>query len=155
MSFDDNLLRVSVDCVLANFCALSKDLGFTAKVFGIPTIADGTLTITGSKVDMDVDTTDAIICGILGNLLGPLALLITDSTLAFIAASIRTGETSSSRRELPSQPLPGSEQDFKIELTHASASPGRLAADGKAESWFPIRSERSSTFDWSPVRCRS
>ena len=24
MSFDDNLLRVSVDCVLANFCALSK-----------------------------------------------------------------------------------------------------------------------------------
>lgn len=132
MSFDDNLLRVSVDCVLANFCALSKDLGFTAKVFGIPTIADGTLTITGSKVDMDVDTTDAIICGILGNLLGPLALLITDSTLAFIAAYNPDGRNFEFPTEDTSQPLPGSEQDFKIELTHVSASPGRLAADGKA-----------------------
>jgi len=131
-SFDQDLLRVSVDCAVTGFCTRAKDLGFTAKVWGTPSIADGTLTITGSNVDMDLDTTDAIVCSLLGNLLGPVALLVFDGALAFIAAYNPDGRNFEYPTTDTSQPLPGSDQDFKIELTRASASPGRLAADGKA-----------------------
>lgn len=132
VSFDNNLINISVDCVLQNACALVKDLGFTASLYGIPSIDGGTLSIQSSDVNMDLDDFDAVVCTILGSLIGPLSLTITEVMLAIVAAYNPTGKNLEFPTTDTSKPLPGSDQDFKIQVTGAALSPGSLIADGVA-----------------------
>jgi hypothetical protein len=132
VSFDNNLLNISVDCVLQGACAFGKDLEFTASVYGIPSIDGDTLSIKSSDVNMDLDDFDAVVCTILGSLMGPLSLTITEVMLAIIAAYNPTGKNLEFPTTDTSRPLPGSDQDFKIQLTGAALSPGSLTADAVA-----------------------
>ncbi len=132
VTFESNLLRVSIDCVAQGACALRKDLNFTATVSGTPGISDGTVTIEGSDIELDVDNWDAVVCTILSVLWGPFGLILNLGVLAFIAAYNPTGKNLEFPTSDTSKPLPGSEQDFKIQLTGASVNPGTMIADGQA-----------------------
>ena len=132
VSFDNNLIDISVDCVLKGACGLIKDLEFTASLYGIPSIDGDTMSIQSSDVDMDLDDFDAVVCTILGALMGPLSLTITEVMLAIIAAYNPSGKNLEFPTTDTSKPLPGSDKDFKIQLTGAALSPGSLIADAVA-----------------------
>jgi hypothetical protein len=138
VAFDGGLLFVSIDCVLPGLCTfgvepfeITKDLNFTATAFGTPRIENGTLTIEGSEVDFDLDDTDAVVCLLMGSLHGPLSLLINEGVLAFIAAYNPTGRNFEYPTMDTSRPLPGTDKDFKIELTQAAVRQGAIVADGQ------------------------
>ena len=132
VGLENGLIRVTVDCVAQNACAFGKDLGFTTSVYGIPNIDGDTVTIKSSDVDMDLDDFDAVVCTVLSAFLGPFGIIITEVALAIIAAYNPTGRDLEFPTADTSQPLPGSELDFKIQLTSAAVSPGSLTADGVA-----------------------
>jgi hypothetical protein len=132
VSFEDGLLRISLDCFLQNACAFHKDLGFTASVSGIAYVDGDTLSIKTNDVDIDLDDIDAVVCTILGALSGPFSLIITEVILAIVAAYNPTGRNLEYPATDTSRPLPGSDQDFKIALTNATISAGTLTADAVA-----------------------
>jgi hypothetical protein len=132
ITFDDNLLSVSVDCVVPAACPFGKDLGFTGRAFGVPSVAGGTLTIQGSDVDIDVDDGDAAVCLVLSSLTGPLSLMLNEAVLAVLDSLNPAGRNFEFPTYETSDPLPGSEKDLKIQLMRASVSPGTLTADGVA-----------------------
>src|SRR5262249_17323241 len=73
----------------------------------------------------------AVVCLLMGSLHGPLALLINEGVLAFIASYNPTGRNFEYPTIDTSKPLPGTDKDFKIELTQATVRQGSLAADGR------------------------
>jgi hypothetical protein len=131
VSFGSGRLHVSLDCTMKKACEFGKDLGFTASVSGTPGIANGTLAVESSDVDIDLDNSDAFLCTILNSILGPLGTVATIAVEAY-AASLNP---SSSDLDIPvsetSTPLPGSDKVVHLELTHAAIGSGALGADGQ------------------------
>jgi hypothetical protein len=129
--FGSGQLHVSIDCTMKNACEFGKDLGFTATVTGTPGIANGTLHIDSSDVDIDLDNSDAFLCAILNSILGPFGTVFTIVVEA-IAASYNPSSTDV---DIPvsetSTPLPGSDKVVHVELTEAAMSPGLLTAEGE------------------------
>jgi hypothetical protein len=131
VSFGSGRLHVSLDCTMKKACEFGKDLGFTASVTGTAGIANGTLTLESSDVDINLDNSDAFLCTILNSILGPLGTVATIAVEAY-AASLNP---SSSDLDIPvsetSTPLPGSDKVVHLELTHAAIGSGALGADGQ------------------------
>jgi hypothetical protein len=131
IEFDDTILHLAVRCAAKNACPL-KDLNFTARLSASAVIENGTLSLQSSKIDIDVDTLDKIVCTILSGILGPFGVVFTLAVLVFLAAFDPSGRNLEFPTTANSEPLPGSLKDFKISLTQASIMPGSLIADGKA-----------------------
>jgi hypothetical protein len=131
IEFDDTVLHLAVDCSAENACPL-KDLNFTARLNGFVVIDGGNLTIQSSSVDIDVDTVDKIVCTLLSAFLGPFGVVFTLAVLVFLAAYNPSGRNLEFPATDNSEPLPGSEKDFKISLTKASITPGSVIAEGIA-----------------------
>jgi hypothetical protein len=129
--FGENHVKLTLDCVVRDFCAFSKDLAFTATVGGPPRIKDATLTIDTKTVDFNLDNTDALVCGLTSAALGPFGDIFLVGALGFAAAY----NPNSSDLNLPvsetSGPLPGSDKVVDLQLTSATMSPGVLTADGR------------------------
>jgi hypothetical protein len=128
--FQDGSLRVALDCLCADACAFGKDLSFTATVDGSVIAVGGKLGIATSNVDFDLDNTDALLCSLLGALLGPFGLIITEGVLAFIAAFNPSAPDLDLQVSRMSEPLPGTDQIVDLRLRSASVVPGVLTADG-------------------------
>jgi hypothetical protein len=131
VAFLDGKLRASIDTRLVDACAFKKDLALTARVDGTPAIANGTLTLLASEVDLDLDNTDAFLCAVLNSIAGPVATVIAIAVLSLIAAY----NPSASDLDIPiaetSDPLPGSDKVVDVELTKATITPGLLTAQGR------------------------
>jgi hypothetical protein len=131
IEFDNTFLSLAVRCAAKNACPL-KDLNFTARLTASAVIDNGTLSLQSSKIDIDVDTVDKIVCTILSGILGPFGVVFTLAVLVFLAAFDPSGRNLEFSTAESSEPLPGSLKDFKISLTRASILPGSLIAEGKA-----------------------
>ena len=131
ISFEDGLLRISIDCTAKEACPLGKDLSFTATLTGTPVIDGGTLAVQTSKIDIDVDNFDAVVCTLLGAILGPLGVVFMLAVLTFLAVYDPRGKNPEFPATDNTEPLPGSDQDLKIQLTRASVVPETLVADGQ------------------------
>jgi hypothetical protein len=132
IAFQNGRLLISLDCVAVDACVLHKDLAFTASLTGTPAVAGGQLTITTSELDFDLDNWDAVVCTLLGGLIGPFGIVITVVALSLIAAI----NPAVSNLDIPvsetSDPLPGSDKVVRAVLTQAEmASSGPLTADGQ------------------------
>jgi hypothetical protein len=131
VAFLDGKLRVSIDTRLIDACAFGKDLALTARVDGTPAIANRTLTLSASEVDLDLDNTDAFLCAVLKGIAGPWAAAFTIAVLSLIAAY----NPSASDLDIPiaetSDALPGSDKVVDVELTKATITPGLLTSRGQ------------------------
>ena len=116
VAFADGRLEVTIDCVWLNACVAGKDLAFTASLNGSPAVDDGKLTITGSRIDFDLDDADAVICAVASALMGPFGVLLYAAVLGGLAS----WNPNSSRLDDPvsetSQPLPGSDKVLDVKL---------------------------------------
>lgn len=133
VTFDAGKLGVAIQAVVRDVCAVFSDLGFKATLSGTPGVANGTLTIETSDVDLDLDNTDVLVCALTSALLGPLGIVLYAGLLAFAAAY----NPSSSDLGIPvsetSEPLPGSDKVLDLELSRATMAPGVLTGDGRLE----------------------
>jgi hypothetical protein len=83
-------------------------------------------------VDVDLDTLDEIVCTILSGFLGPFAVVFTLVVMAIAAFYTPSARSIEFPATDTSEPLPGSEKDFKITLQRSIIAPGTLRADGTA-----------------------
>jgi hypothetical protein len=130
ISFGRGQLELSLDCTMKDAC-VRKDLSFTASLTGTPGIANGTLTIESSDVDIDLDNSDAFLCAVVNSIFVGFGTILTIAAEAFVACY----NPSASDVDIPvsetSTPLPGSDKVIHVELTEAAMRPSLLAANGR------------------------
>jgi hypothetical protein len=132
ITFEDGFLRLSIECTGERACPLGKDLDFTASLTASLAVRGDTLAIESSHVVLDLDDFDAVVCTLLSAFLGPFAVVFTVGVLAFLALFNPDGKSIEFPATDNSEPLPGSDQDFKVRLNRASVTRQGLLADGSA-----------------------
>lgn len=132
VTFDQDSMRVVLDCTAVDACTGGKDLGFAASVSGTFELVDGELTFQSSHVDFDLDNSDAVICLLLSALTGPFGIVVTTAVLAFVAAYNPDGKDISTPTAFATL-LPGSESDAAVRVDRVSLRPGVMVVDGTAE----------------------
>lgn len=132
VQFRNGLMEVALDCTAKDACAFGKDLGFRATASVRATVFEGQLKLETSSLDFDLDNTDAIVCTLLGGLLGPFGLILSVTVLTVLAVINPSLPDASAPVATDTPPLPGSEQRLHVELLQAQVGDGSLITSGVA-----------------------
>lgn len=130
--FRNGLIEFALDCTAKDACAFGKDLGFKATASVRPTVLEGQLKLETSSLDFDLDNTDAVLCTLLGGLLGPFGLILSVTVLTVLAVINPSLPDADVPVAIDTPPLPGSEQRLHVEMLQVQVANGSMITNGIA-----------------------
>jgi hypothetical protein len=87
--FDDEAIKVGLDCRYLDVCAFLTDFDFRATVDLRPETLNGQLRLLSDGIDLDLDNVDAVLCALTSPLTGPwgFVLLTLGSVIAAVSST--------------------------------------------------------------------